>query len=239
MTSSGPNIVIDGLIMQLDAADPRSYPGSGSAWNDLSGYSYNGTLTNSPTYSTNNNGYLAFNGTSQYVSIANGSTKMPLSGNNFSISCWFYLTRYSPLYTIQYSAAVFASNSFTNAGLLFTVNGTASTWTGLGIFANVGALTNNSPTYNFGLNQWYHVCLTHTSAGIWTYYVNGTAIGTFSNAGTWTDYSPYVVGFNNYTGTSYQYYFPGYISTVQIYNTALTANQVAQNFEAYRGRYGI
>ena len=58
----GPNIVTDELVLALDAASPRSYPGSGTVWNDLVG-SNNGTLTNNPTFDSGNGGSIVFDGT--------------------------------------------------------------------------------------------------------------------------------------------------------------------------------
>ena len=52
------NVVRDGLVLYLDAANPKSYPGSGTTWYDLSGNSKNGALTNGPTYNLLNNGVL-------------------------------------------------------------------------------------------------------------------------------------------------------------------------------------
>ena len=57
--SHSPNIVTDGLVLCLDAANPRSYPGSGTSWLDLSGQGNNGTL-NGPTFSNDNSGFLVF-----------------------------------------------------------------------------------------------------------------------------------------------------------------------------------
>ena len=65
--SGGPDIVENGLVLHLDAADTNSYPGSGTLWTDLSGNGNNGTLTNGPAYSSNNKGYFSFDGTDDYV----------------------------------------------------------------------------------------------------------------------------------------------------------------------------
>ena len=69
----GPNIVRNGLVLCLDAASKRSYPGSGTTWTDLSGLNNNGTLTNGPTFSNANGGILTFNGTSQHISGSSNS----------------------------------------------------------------------------------------------------------------------------------------------------------------------
>ena len=65
--SHSPNIVTDVLVLCLDAANRRSYPGSGNSWLDLSGNGNNGTLTNGPTYSSANGGSLVFDGVDDYV----------------------------------------------------------------------------------------------------------------------------------------------------------------------------
>jgi hypothetical protein len=76
----GPNIVRDGLVLALDAASPRSYPGSGTTWYDLSGNGNNGTLVNS-TFSNN---VIQFDGTNDYVSVGNvGSNSIK------TVICWF------------------------------------------------------------------------------------------------------------------------------------------------------
>jgi hypothetical protein len=69
--SRGPKIVTNGLVLALDAADRNSYVSGSTTWNDLSGYNYNGTLTNSPTFSNTNGGIISFNGTSQYIDCGN------------------------------------------------------------------------------------------------------------------------------------------------------------------------
>ena len=58
---TGPNIITDGLVLALDAASPRSYPGTGTTWYDVSGYGNNGTLTNGPTFDSGNGGSIVFN----------------------------------------------------------------------------------------------------------------------------------------------------------------------------------
>ena len=63
----GPRIVSNGLVLCLDAANKRSYPGTGTTWTDLSGNSNNGTLTNGPTFSAGNMGSILFDGTNDYV----------------------------------------------------------------------------------------------------------------------------------------------------------------------------
>ena len=81
------NIVKDGLVLDLDAAKRDSYPGTGTAWNDISGFRNNGVLTNGPTFDSDNSGSILFNGTNQHISVTNSS----LFGDttNLTVSIWF------------------------------------------------------------------------------------------------------------------------------------------------------
>lgn len=69
-----PKIVTNGLVLALDAANNKSYPGSGVTWYDLSGNGNNGTLTNGPTFNVGNLGSIVFDGTNDYVSFNNSGT---------------------------------------------------------------------------------------------------------------------------------------------------------------------
>ena len=85
--NSGPDIIEDGLVLCLDAANINSYPKSGTTWSDLKG-SNDGTLTNGPTFSSANGGCIVFDGSNDYV---NGFR--PVSGTpNVTYSCWMSAT---------------------------------------------------------------------------------------------------------------------------------------------------
>jgi hypothetical protein len=164
-------------------------------------------------------GSIQFNGSSQYLSLP--GTAIPLSGTTFTMECWIYLTGYSSGYVTNtiYSAALLtttdtSSGNGGNYGLQLTIRGTASSWSSIGIYANNGAISGIIGTYSFALNTWYHVVVTHTALGAWNCFVNGNNVGSTTNAATWTDNTPYAIGRNNQT--SYEYYFPGYISNFRL-----------------------
>ena len=84
--SHSPKIVTNGLVLCLDAADKKSYPGTGTTWFDRSGRGNHGTLVNSPTFNSTNGGSIIFNGNLTYGSV---SCSQFQSGNNpFTIECW-------------------------------------------------------------------------------------------------------------------------------------------------------
>ena len=75
--SHSPRIVTNGLVLCVDAANPRSYPGAGTAWTDLSKQGNNGTLTNSPTFSRNNGGRFSFDGSKVFFdSVYSGKRRL-------------------------------------------------------------------------------------------------------------------------------------------------------------------
>ena len=162
-------------------------------------------------------GSLRFNGIDTYLSVP--STGLALSGNQFTIECWVYLTGYSPGYTANYNSDIFSTTSTSAAngggsGLQFGIRGTASTYTGFHLYAGNGTISDATSTYSFQLSTWYHVALTRATGGVFVFYVNGVNVGTFTDISTWTDNTPYGIGRNNQAG--YEYYFPGYISNFRI-----------------------
>ena len=79
-----PRIVTDGLVFCVDPANARSYPGTGTTLTDLEG-SNNGTLTNGPTFSSNNRGVFTLDGTNDYIAVADSSENFTFANGNFSV----------------------------------------------------------------------------------------------------------------------------------------------------------
>ena len=95
---NGPHIATDGLVLYLDAANIKSYPGSGTTWSDLSGNNNSGTLTNGPTFSTGSLGSIVFDGTDDYLNIPD-STAMQV-GDVFTINAWIFPTNLNARYGV-------------------------------------------------------------------------------------------------------------------------------------------
>jgi hypothetical protein len=225
-----PRTIVDGLVLALDAANPKSYPGSGTAWTDLSGRGNTGTLTNGPTYNSANGGSIVFDGVDDYVQLSPQNIKSV----NFSVELWFYatkaLTSTQMLYT-SYNlpggaqAQTFILNINTS-GKLESSNGN-----GAGAYPSTTTLSTNT---------WYHVVATYTSSSsTQNLYVNGnleaSGVGAINNEAS----SNFIGGSpgDNNTGT---WWFGGRISAVKVYRTrALTAAEVSQNFNALRSRFSI
>ena len=217
------SIVQQGLVLNLDAGNPYSYAGAGTTWYDTSGNSYNGTLTNGPVYSTTNSGIIVFDGSNDYVDLT-GIT-LSISGNA-------------------------ARSMFTWV---------KTTYTGLQGFISTGTPA-NSQTFNLvkygsyvGVmgynNDFYPSSGKYIADGVWHYVgatFDGTNIRTYvdgvldNTSGTFT-YS--TTGQNNYVGRSNhagnENFINGSMGNAQIYNRALSAAEVLQNYNATKGRFGL
>lgn len=209
------SIVRNGLVLHLDAANVKSYPGSGTVWNDLSGNKRNGTLTNGPTYNSN---YMSFDGSNDYVDT------------NVTAST---LGIYDAPYTME---AIFRVPNLTGDKMVF---GNNATGTRVGMHHGV---RNN--TFYFGhysadasggtvvANTWYHGCwMWTTQSPNARIYINTNLVGS-ADAGSFLGTT------NLRIGMSWAYSLCD-IAYAKIYNRALTTTEIKQNFEALRGRYSI
>ena len=216
-------LVTDGLVLNLDAADPRSYPGSGSTWTDLSGRGYTGTLVNA-TYSNANGGNIVFNGTNSKVTFP--STNIPINGVA-TISLWFKSTS-GTVYQNMFDTP---DNS---SGVWITLNG-GSVQPGL-ITAGWSTLSNYL-TASYSANTWYNLVLVGDNNVGASLYLNGTLVAsnTIKNVPSIIDLNTSRLG--NVDGDRASEWFSGNISNFSVYNRALSAAEIAQNYDALKVRY--
>ena len=221
--SYNSSVVTNGLVLCLDAKNPRSYSGSGSTWYDVSGNGYNCAFASTPTW--NSSGYFAFNGISNYGVITNTPTL------NFS-------TAQTVLIVMNHNVTTARPNPWNQAYAGY------GTWTHEGggsmnyFYGNGGGDTSPYTALTSGstpTNTWYGMCVTRDTSTV-NWYLNNTNQTTMAN--------PYGVLANTtqniqiglgYTGN----YWLGNISMILAYNRALSSAEVAQNYNAYRGRYGV
>lgn len=233
-----PRIVTDGLVLCLDAANKRSYPGSGTTWTDRVGGN-NGTLTNGPTFSSDNGGSLVFDGSNDVVNC--GPTNN-IIGNNpaaISLSVWFKTSSTSRIY-----AASLKRNNTESTLLSITINqqdngsfDANDVANHLGFLYDVGSnhqwvTVNNSTFYG----KWNQITAT-VDVNAATLYLNGVQAGQNTSQ---TFAGPSRGGpTGNFTLGSFgtQLYLNGNISQSYIYNKVLSADEVRQNYEATKERY--
>jgi hypothetical protein len=221
-----PSIVLPGLVLCLDAANPKSYPGSGTTWTDLSGRGNNGTLVNGVGYSGSNLGSLSFDGVNDYVECGNTSSLSAIGGTtNITVSGWAFYTAYGGGGQ-PYSVITVKGNPWTwlleNPSNTFRFRITAG-----------GSDVNVADTSTHLLNTWYNVVGTYDGSNM-RVYVNGVLKNTKAQTGTLATNSV-TAKIGTFQGTNYN--LTGRISNVSIYNRTLTAQEIQQNFNALKGRY--
>ena len=243
----GGQIVTDGLVLCLDAANKDSYPGSGTTWSDLAG-SNNGTLTNGPTFDSGNGGSLVFDGSNDFWICNQRTSNLEYQYyDSFSLSAWVYINESSGNGYIVNNRMTDASNTpYAGWGLLqafgyilFIIGGyPSSTYS----WRSVETTTTEFSTNIF--QKWSLITATNTgTAGEQKMYVNGVDVSynvkDDSNPPYTVDYSNGNSRVNVGRDGVIDHYLSSNISQVQIYNRALTASEVLQNYNALKGRYGL
>lgn len=218
-----PLIMTNGLRQYLDAGNRRSYPGTGTAWNDIAD-GFNATLS-TPTFSATDGGSFLFNGSSDYVSCGNLGT-LTTQG---TISVWFNtssITNYRCLFSTEFNGLD---------------SGIRVEQTGAGIIrAYIGDGTNLSAALSFGtitIGTWYKLDLTWDSvSGATIGYLNGVQVLNATNP-YWPSTIPSLtLGVGYSSAISYRY-FSGYITQLMVYGRQLSELEVLINFNAIKGRF--
>jgi hypothetical protein len=223
-----PKIITDNLVLCLDAANPKSYGGSGTTWRDLSGRGNTGTLVNGVGYSSANKGSLSFDGSNDEVTTTTQFT----NPQTFSIGVWFKTSVASGNKIIGFES------SQTGTG---TVSYDRQIWIGTDGKLKFGIWTGNTTTVTSPLtyndNNWHYAVGTYGGEGTtMRLYVDGISVATAS--GNSVSYNGYwrIAGYKSWDVSGY---FPGNISVVQVYNKGLSASEVKQNYNATKSRYGL
>ena len=227
-----PRIVTDNLVLALDAANSKSYGGSGTTWIDISGKGNNATLTsmNGANFDSANGGSFTFDGTNDYVTETS------------SLSDTFWQGKWTASFWVNFDTISTATTGGSDKILLH--HGTSSLREGLhlvqrnsrirlGLFSDDLESTNTVST-----GTWYNLVFTlNNTSYAKQIYINGTldtshtGSGAYAGSGTNTRIGGIVLSFGST--------FDGSMSSCSFYNRVLTASEIQQNFNAYRGRYGI
>jgi hypothetical protein len=230
------NIITRGLIINLDASAPSSYPGSGTTWNDLSGNGYNATLINGPTYNTTNGGVLVFDGSNDYA-IVDVNSWIRSASSVYTFSSFFYYDG-GTNGGAPYSLMTFPNAGDTNDGFWQHLNLGNWLWrTEDNVSGEFGG--NVEAPSPFSNGNWYHIA-TVVKTNSLIFYRNGLPVATISTTFNWAnlrnDGTAYL-----YIATGYgeAYYMNGYIANFQMYNRELAAAEILQNFNVQRSRFGI
>ena len=239
---------MNGLVLCLDAANAKSYPGSGTTWTDLSGRGNTGTLTLGPTYNSANGGGIEQDGTNDYIEIPYNS-QLAFTGNTS-----FTLQIVAKNKTLKHNAdyPAIASNGDGDAGGGWEVSMYDDNNVFGGPFGNIAfsryqtggsyITAGGGVAYSFtsladanSMNFWSY---TYSSTEGGKMYRNGNLIVSAATTGSITRSTTPNIFLGRRTGSAsrvtscifYQF---------SAYNRALTAAEISQNFNALRGRFGI
>ena len=226
-----PDIVTDGLVLNLDAGNPYSYlqGSSGTTWTDVSGQGNNGTLINGASYS---NGTIIFDGVDDYARVP---YSVSLNPETITVNAWINRTQ-----AINYAHFIGLpvknftwSPPYMSYGVEYI--GTSNT------ISFVLGFTNNTFAYtdfnlSFGNNRWFNFTASYDRSSV-KIYIDGVLVVTRAETRSmFQSTADFYVGAIN---SSAQYPLNGKIGVTQVYNRSLSANEIQQNFQSLRGRYGI
>jgi hypothetical protein len=218
----GPNVVTNGLVLALDAANPKSYVSGSTTWRDLSGNNYSGSLVNGPTFSSNNGGCIVFDGVNDHVSVSSLNLQQ-----NFTLEGWFNQN-------VLNGFSMFGQGTTAlNQGLhIWYVSNTSIRF---GMFSNDTDFIVSTSTGN-----WYNMVFTYNNSSPYTkqMYINGVVrSGTqlqsqsaYAGSGILRLGATYSTG-GNYGNGSY--------AGMKMYNRILSASEVLQNYTSTKSRFNL
>jgi hypothetical protein len=258
---TSPAIVRNGLVLLLDGANPKSYAGTGTTWNDLSGNSYHGTVIGTPVYSKINAGQFTTNGSSQYVSLGNPMNSVFTGASaKFTLCYWVKITR-DTADVANVTIAKYIGTPSTSTRMFWSSIRSVTSFNYGGLkaeFIYYGALDGSSHRFlrcntTIQLNRWYNIVITYdntinTNDGLdrVNFYINGVLDGKTmpSVQGSLPTSIPSGPGYlgvfaslgeSGTLGTNTT--FKGSGSHFSIYNRVLSQTEITQNYNALKARF--
>jgi len=224
------------IVLNLDAGNTKSYTGTGTLWNDLSEYSNDGTLVNGPTFNSANGGSIVFDGIDDYVV----TPTVNLNSFEFTMNMWF---KYSSISTTEKRFLLDFRGTTANNSLFIYITPSNK----LTIDDRDGALTSDisaiESTSTIAPNTWINLSVTVnrslTGGNEDNIYINGILFASTylysNNLNTPYASNPFYIGNNSLFNSPYK----GDIASVQVYNRALLEEEILQNFNSTKARYGL
>jgi hypothetical protein len=236
------NVVKDGLVLYLDAGNNTSYPGSGTTWYDLSEGANSGTLVNGVSYNSSNGGFLSFDGVNDYVNLGQSNK---FASNNLTLDVWLNL----PSGTNQGKRPIsnYNGGDFENGDFNLRIDGSGTYERRPCLEIGTGASQGNqffSDTL-IDYDVWYNITCVYNSSSSpkGLIYINSSLVSTTVLGGgggasgtILNNTAPLYVAS---IPTSSQQFSLLKTSSIKIYKRSLTSQEIQQNFQALRGRYGL
>lgn len=227
----GTNIVTDGLIFNIDAANKRSYSGAGSNLYDLSSKKNHMTIVGSTLYN-DKGGALSFAGNSTtYCYINDNSNLRPA---NFTASVWVKFNSFST-YNCVFTKPQTGPN-WTSPYLSWMIRVNSSSTFECGIGST--SYYSNTGSYSFQTGKIYNLIMTFDGSYVKGYINNVLVINIARAITVQYQNKPMVLG-GGYGGSPVGEVINGYIYQASLYNRALSANEISLNYKAFSNRFGV
>jgi len=219
-------IVTNGLVFAVDAKNTISYPGSGTVWNDISGYNSTGTLTNGPTFDLSYGGNISLDGTNDFVSFPTTVlTTAGLTGQTAkTIEIW--MTCDSIASTFRFAFAMGSPST----GQAFFIGRNAGTL----YYGGYGSDFTISNFFNDKVGIPLHLVLTYngtTAIGYYNGVQHASSVRTWSMGSTYLRIGQQVNNFGEF--------WTGKVFSARIYNRALSTQEITQNYNSTKTRFGL
>jgi hypothetical protein len=251
MTAGGPDLIQDGLVLCLDASDRNSYVSGSTTWVDLSGNNTLGSLINGPTFDTGSLGSIVFDGTNDKIGLGDRGQKNNLifyssSLTEFSAEVIFRIDGIAsnPGSLSPGAQSLYRVDAWTKSELTYINSGSVLRFdvgydTPIDVISGSIALITGS---------WYHTTIVFKKTLRQEIYLNGTlyasrtptvtgSYGGAANNQTTSDGSAFNLGMGH--PSPYSTYFRGAIPLFRWYNRALSIDEVLQNYNAQKSRFGL
>jgi hypothetical protein len=222
-----------GLTLNLDAGNYASYPTTGTKWVDISGNYNNGTLTNGPVWSNTSGGTITFDGSDDYVGVPNGYTSVMKGNDYWTVSMWIKFNSFGCCGAVLISPGNGQLEYFD----LFLQVTSNTVYFAAGGGASSNYLSGTMTTLT--INTIYNVVFVKTGVNTGKFYINTNEIS-LSNFGTGLGAMPNVnADFKIGAFKQPSWEFNGNIFNTLMYNRALSASEILQNYNALKGRFGL
>jgi hypothetical protein len=216
------SIVTNGLVLNLDASNSSSYPGTGSTWFDISGNNRNATLNNSPTYSSSPP-RITFNGSNQHADLGTW-----FNYNFFTISLWIKSNSSSQ----QQYADIIDNNHTGSQNFVMQMNNTTQNQYE---FAVLGTGVTTTGLFNLTVGTWVNLVVTFNNSVV-KFYRNGSLISTGSAIGSTNWASP---NFKLARWAAGGRFWAGDFSQVLVYSRELSSAEITQNYNFKKSMFGL
>lgn len=230
--AAGPDIVEDGLVFYIDAANEKSYPGTGTDCFDISKEGMDGTMNGGTAYTSGPPSYFTFDKVDDYINVSDNSKTALQQNSSLTISIWFRPHDY----TSSRQGLIGRQSGLSEYAITLETPGTVSFY-----FESANQPSNyyNGASFKtFGQENdvWQLLTITRDFSSSVVFYKNASQTAT-TNITTVTP--PSATTSNTRIGVGNGGYYDGDVGLVTLYNRALTAAEVLQNYVAVKSRYGL